>query len=354
MEKQKLSNEIYFKMVENANEAIIVIQDGKIKFFNPKILEYTGYSQKELENKPFIDFIHFDDKKILMERHLRRLQGEEFTHIYPFRLIAKNNEVRWVQVNAIIFEWEEKPATLNFITDISEQKKVEQQLEKYYLNLENLVKERTSSFYQISEKLKKLLDNIVQAFVLTVETRDSYTSGHQQRVALLSCAIAKKMNLSNDQIDAIRISSLIHDFGKIYIPIKILNKPKKLNKNEFKIMKTHPQIGYNILKEIEFPWPIAQIVWQHHEKLDGSGYPNNLLSQNILLEAKVLTVSDVIEAMTSDRPYRLAMSIEETLEEITEKKNILYDSDVVDAFLKIFKEKKWEKIKNTHRWLNLM
>ena len=170
------------------------------------------------------------------------------------------------------------------------------------------------------------------------ESKDPYTAGHQQRVSQLATAIARKMGLPEDRIEAIKFASLIHDIGKFIIPGEILSKPSKLSKTEFTLIKEHPKTGYNIIKDVEFPWEIASIILQHHERLDGSGYPMGLKDKEILLEAKILAVADVVEAMNSHRPYRPALGIDKALEEISMNKGKLYDSDAVDACIKLFKE----------------
>jgi putative nucleotidyltransferase with HDIG domain len=170
--------------------------------------------------------------------------------------------------------------------------------------------------------------------------KDPYTAGHQRGVAQLACAIAKEMGLPEEQIEGIRMAGLIHDIGKITIPAEILSRLGPLNDLEYGIIKTHSQAGYNILNgTIEFPWPVAQIVLQHHERMDGSGYPQGLSGEEILLEARILAVADVVEAMASNRPYRSARGIDKALKEISRNKGILYDPEVVDACLKLFTEK---------------
>lgn len=202
---------------------------------------------------------------------------------------------------------------------------------KYQHDLEQLVRERTAS-------LRRAMEGIVQAMGLTVESRDPYTSGHQRGVAMLSAAIAEEMGLSEDRIEGIRMAGLIHDLGKIAVPAEILSKPIRLMDYEFALIQTHPQVGYDILKGIEFPWPIAQMVYQHHEKMDGSGYPQGLVGEDILLEARILCVADVVEAMASHRPYRPAVGLEKALEEISENAGSLYDPEAVKACLTLFRE----------------
>ncbi|MCX5993838.1 MAG: HD domain-containing protein [Chloroflexi bacterium] len=172
-----------------------------------------------------------------------------------------------------------------------------------------------------------------------VEIRDPYTSGHQQKVADLATAIAREMKLDDARIDHIRMAAVIHDIGKMYVPSDILSKPGRLSEIEFSLIKTHSQSGYDIVKSMDFPCSMAQAVLQHHERLDGSGYPNGLKGEDTLLEAKILTVADVVEAMASNRPYRPALGIDKALEEISNNRGRLYEADVVDTCVKLFKEK---------------
>ena len=189
------------------------------------------------------------------------------------------------------------------------------------------------------ENLKKVMNSTVLAITMTIEKRDPYTSGHQQRVADLSRNIAREIGLSDDEIEGIYIAAAIHDLGKISLPAEILSKPVKLSDIEVSLIQAHSQTGYDILKGIEFPWPIAQIVHQHHERMNGSGYPRGLRGNKILPEARILAVADVVEAMASHRPYHPAQPIEMALDEISDNKGKLYDPEVVDACLKLFKKK---------------
>jgi PAS domain S-box-containing protein len=215
----------------------------------------------------------------------------------------------------------ENTATLVVSVDISDRKIAERELQRSM------------------EKLGKALEGSIKAIARTVETRDPYTAGHQQRVADLATAIAKEMTLSEDRIDGLRLAGVIHDLGKVAIPVAILNKPGRISKIELNLIKTHAQVGFDILKTIEFPWPIAQIVLQHHERMNGTGYPSGLSGDEILLEARILGVADVVEAMASHRPYRPALGIETALEEISTNKGELYDGEVVTACLVLFNEK---------------
>jgi PAS domain S-box-containing protein/putative nucleotidyltransferase with HDIG domain len=189
------------------------------------------------------------------------------------------------------------------------------------------------------EKLKKTVQATVRALTSALEMRDPYTVGHQRRVTDLACAIAKELGFSTEKIEGMRIIGFLHDIGKMAVPAEILTKPGKLGEHEFNIIKTHAEAGYNILKEIDFPCAVAKVVAQHHERLNGSGYPKGLHGSEIMLEARILAVADVVEAMSSHRPYRPGLGTEAALQEITGKKGILYDPEVVDVCVKLFTEK---------------
>jgi len=208
--------------------------------------------------------------------------------------------------------------------DITDRKRVEQQLK------------------DALESLRKALGGTIEVIALTVEMKDPFTAGHQKRVANLARAIATEMKLSAEQIDGIRIAGAIHDIGKISVPSEILSKPSQLSTIEFEIIRNHPKAGYQILKEIEFPWPVAKIILQHHERINGSGYPAGITGKEIVLEAKVLAVADVVEAMASHRPYRPALGISESLKEISQNKGILFDEQAVRACLRLFTKKKFK------------
>lgn len=214
-------------------------------------------------------------------------------------------------------------------------------VEEHSATLVELTKQE-ATVSQDTDSLRVVLSETVQSIVTLCETRDPYTASHQQKVARLACAIASEMGLSDDQIEGIRVMGLIHDTGKVAVPSEILSKPGKLSNYEFGIIKNHSQVAYNILKGLKFPWPVAKAILQHHERLDGSGYPNGISGEEIILEARILSVSDVVEAMASHRPYRPALGIEKALEEITRNKGIGYDVNVVEACIKLFAQKRFK------------
>lgn len=322
-QKLKESEERYRVVVENAHDSIIISQDLKLVFANSSAVKNIGYSMETLTSGRFTSFIHPEDRNMVADYSLRRINGENVPASYPFRIICQDGRVKWVELNSTIIEWNKRPATLNFLNDITERKLLEE--------------ERLESY----NRIKKTLQATVHSIALLVETKDPYTSGHQERVSQLAHAIAREMDLSEDEQEFITTTAIIHDLGKVSIPSEILGKPTKLTETEYELIKIHSQSGYNILKDIDFPWPVAIVVLQHHERLNGSGYPQHLQGDDILLEARILAVADVVEAISSHRPYRSSLGINFALNEITKNKGILYDADVVDICLKLFHDKKF-------------
>ena len=558
------SEEKYRLVVENAREGIIVAQDGKIKFANRTTPEQLGYTPEELSSISFIDLVHPDDRRMVIERHLRRLKGEVFEDVCAFRVVRRDGRVAWVELQAVLIEWEGKDATLNFLTDITVRRQAEEKLnqraalldaaydsiiaydpegkiiyanetacslrgytkeEMLAMNMRQLVpqeelprlderqkqlaeqgelscegvqvKKNGSVFlvdthlrlvelaghkltiaahrditarkqmekflianearyrslfehnpvavysvdrqgrftsanaaamrltgyseeealtlsmadvvaadyidtmrahfqdslrgepqsyesainakdgqridiyitstpividggivgtYGIAEDisgrkkaaldLKAALEHVEAALESTLnaiatmsELRDPYTAGHQKRVTQLALAIAGDLGLPADRVETLRVAGLLHDVGKVYVPAEILSKPGKLSELEFGLAKAHAEAGYDVVRTIVFPGPIAQIVRQHHERLDGSGYPQGLSGDQIMQEAKILAVADVVEAMMSHRPYRPALGMDIALEEISRNRGLLYDEQVTDACICLLREK---------------
>ncbi len=320
------SEEKYRLVVENAKESIIITQDMKLVFVNNAAISMVGYSKEILTLKSFTDFIHPDDRNMVVDHHIKRIKGEEVPPVYSFRVIGQDGTVIWCELNAAVIQWKGKPATLNFLNNITERRKSEEELK------------------QTLESLRKSIGATIQTMVSAVEMRDPYTAGHQLRVADLACSIAAEIGLPQDKIDGIRMAGSIHDIGKLSIPAEILSKPTKLTDIEFSLIKEHSRSGYEMLKDVESPWPLAQIVYQHHERMNGSGYPRNLKGKEILIEARIMAVADVVEAMASHRPYRPGLGIEVALEEIEKNKGIFYDDAVADACLRLFREKGYQLI----------
>ncbi|OGD09667.1 MAG: histidine kinase [Candidatus Aminicenantes bacterium RBG_13_62_12] len=204
------------------------------------------------------------------------------------------------------------------------------------------ISERVRADREIREgwaRLRQALEGTIQAFAMTIEIRDPHTAGHQRRVAQLAEAIGREMGLNDEATQGLRVMGNIHDIGKIFVPVEILNKPGKISSLDYTIIQSHPQAGYDILKNIHFPWPVAKAVLQHHERLNGSGYPAGLCGEDIMLEARILSVADVVEAISANRPYRFNGELELAFREIMDNRGVLYDSRAVDACLRVFKEK---------------
>ncbi|UNC91632.1 HD domain-containing phosphohydrolase [Candidatus Contubernalis alkaliaceticus] len=223
-----------------------------------------------------------------------------------------------------------KALHLKEITD--KKQRLEEANRHHQENLEQLVEERTRALHQSMQSSIKVLASML-------DLRDPYTAGHQRRAGNLASAIGRELGLSNNVIEGLRVTGYLHDIGKIALPAEILAKPGKINELEYEIIKTHAAQGYTILKDLELPWPVAQVVCQHHERLDGSGYPIGLKNEDILTEAKILMVADVVEAMSSHRPYRTSLGIEMALEEIEENSGRLYDPQAVTVCLQLFRDK---------------
>lgn len=566
----------YRLLVENANDAILLIQDDVVKFVNYQAVASFGYSEREFLTTSVFDLIHPDDRPVVIERYLQKIRGNNQPTRFTYRAIHKNGQIRWIENSSVMVKWQGRPATLNLIVDVTERMRAEEELresenrlraqyhgipiptftwrkrgedfilvslndrakaivgdrtgaflgrsateiyqnrpaaltsfrrcfdEKRVIQLEtrsenfmpgriamvtfvyvppdsvmvhaddvterrqaedalrnsearyqflaesmadvvftvdmNLVttyvspsiermlgfspserlaqsvgqqlspesqrlvldvlaeelereKEagidpdrsrtleleyyhkdgsirhlvtyiramrdaggRLTGFYgshhditdrkRAEEELQRTLESLrksfgatIQVMVSAVESRDPYTAGHQNRAADLARAIAAEMELPRETIDGVQMAAAIHDIGKLSVPAEILSRPTKLSAPEFYLIKEHAQKGYDILKDVESPWPLAEIVYQHHERLDGSGYPRSLKGDEILLEARIMAVADVVESMASHRPYRPARGIGKALEEIEKHKGVLYDRRVVEACLRLFRER---------------
>jgi PAS domain S-box-containing protein/putative nucleotidyltransferase with HDIG domain len=315
------SEERYRDVVENAHESIVITQGMKVVFANRAAADNTGYSIESLKTGLFTNLIHPDDIKLVSDYHLKRLNGEDVPSVYSFRIICKDGTIKWVELSATIIQWEKEPATLNFLKDITERKLLDEERNENY------------------KKTRETLDATVNSIAMIVETRDPYTTGHQLRVSHLARDIAIQMGLSGDEREFITTAAIIHDIGKLSIPSEILSKPTKLTALEFELIKTHSQSGYNILKDIKFPWPVATVILQHHERINGTGYPHKLKGDEILLESRIVSVADVVEAISSHRPYRPTLGINFALDEITKNRGILYDANVVDYCIKLLNDK---------------
>ena len=327
-EALKNSEAKYRNIFENAVEGIYQSTiEGRFITVNAAFARMAGYDSPEelIESIRDIEtqfYVHSEDR----ERFMRIMETDGFVDGFEVEFYKKDGSTFWVVINARTVKDEQGKIIYNegLMEDITIRKHSEEQL------------------HQTLDRLNKAVSTTIQVLVSAVEMRDPYTAGHQSRVAKIACAIATEMGLPQDKIEGIGMAGSIHDIGKLSIPAEILTKTTKLSNIEFLMIKEHSQSGYEMLKNVESPWPLAQIVYQHHERMNGTGYPRNLKGNEILMEARIMAVADVVEAMASHRPYRAAFGIEIVLEEIEKNKGIIYDADVADACLKLFREKGYQ------------
>jgi PAS domain S-box-containing protein/putative nucleotidyltransferase with HDIG domain len=337
------SEEKYRALVETIVEGILILDfTGRILFVNKALSDMMGYAiPEEYMGKNVFDFIAPEHKKRAFEDLVRVYKGE-WGFLVTYKVLKKNGTPLWIEVLGRAMPYEGQKAALMVVRDITKRKQLEEEIRKAKETLETKVKERTSELKSSLEKVERLLKETVGALSTAVEAKDPYTAGHQKSVAKLACAIITEMGLPKERIDGMHIAAIVHDIGKIHIPAEILTKPDKLTKAERQLINTHSRYGHEILHGIEFPWPVAEIVLQHHERINGSGYPLGLKGDKICLEAKILAVADTVEAMATDRPYRASIGLKRALEEISSKQGVLYDPDVVRTCLKLFNKKKFK------------
>jgi PAS domain S-box-containing protein/putative nucleotidyltransferase with HDIG domain len=334
------SEEKYRLLVETIVEGILILDFmGQALFANKALADMLGFdTPEECIGKNVFDFIAPDHKK-QASKDLSRVNKGEWGFTVNYKVLKRNREPFWVEVLGRSMTYEGRNAGLMVVRDITERKQMEEEIRSAKQSLEIKVKERTLELKSSLEKGERLLKETVEALSTAVEAKDPYTAGHQKSVAKLACAIAAEMGFTREQVDGMHMSAIIHDIGKIHIPAEILTKPGKLSEAETQLINTHAQYGYDILHGIEFPWPISEIILQHHERINGSGYPSGLSGDKICLEAKVLAVADTVESMATDRPYRTSLGLKKALKEISNKQGILYDSDIVAICLKLFNKK---------------
>jgi len=314
------SETLFRKLFEDTAvvKLIIDMDTGNIIDANEAAAVFYGWSREQLKQMKIqeINTLSPEEVKKVMEKaRIKKKIHLEFRHR------RADGSVRDVDVFSSNVEVKGKNLLHVIIHDITDRKRAEEELK------------------DTLESLRRAVGVTIQVMVSVVEIRDPYTAGHQLRSANLACAIATEMGLPQDKILGLRMAGSIHDIGKLSVPAEILSKPTKLTELEFSLIKEHARKGCEILKNVESPWPLAQIVSQHHERMDGSGYPRKLKGDEILLEARIMAVADVVEAMASHRPYRSALGIDAALEEIEKNRGIFYDDAVADACLRLFREK---------------
>jgi PAS domain S-box-containing protein/putative nucleotidyltransferase with HDIG domain len=317
-----------YRTIFDAVRPMIMYKDkeGVIQRINKSGAATVNRDPKEMVGKTLYDFFPAAEADKFAEEDKQVIASGKPLIGLISEYTRPSGRKRWAQIDRIPY-FDANGDVMGIITlsqDITRRKLAEQNLEKSYASL------------------KKTLNDAIQTMVKIVEMRDPYTAGHQQKVADLATAIAGKMNLEDTRIEQLKMAAVVHDIGKMQVSSDILSKPGKLSHNELELIQAHAQHGYDIVKSMDFPCSIAQAILQHHERLDGSGYPNGLKGEDILLEAKILAVADTIEAMASHRPYRPALGIDKALDEISKNRGTLYDPDVVDACLEVFNSDKFQ------------
>jgi len=328
------SDERYRLLADHMKDQVWLMDlNLKITYISPSVERLMGYPFEEITNLPLDKIITATSLQTAMEffsvempTALAAPSDYVLNRKLELEFVCKDGQTLWGEV-AFSFIRDENGKPLSILgegRDITERKQAEGRLQ------------------QTLESLQKAYNTTISVMISAIEMRDPYTAGHQKKSADFARAIAAEMGLDQQKIDGIRMAGIIHDIGKLSIPAEILTKPTKLTKIEFSLIKEHARCGYEMLKDVESPWPLAEMVYQHHERMDGSGYPRNLKGDEILIEARILAVADVVEAMASHRPYRASLGIETALEEIEKNKGVLYDRDVADACLRLFREKGYE------------
>jgi len=311
----------YRRMLETAAEGIVILDaERHLTFVNQRLCDLLGYEIDELRDAS-LDVVLFPEDVPAQLKRWSQLYDEVGGH-HETRMRRKDGSPRWVLMStrAIIDEQGRFDGVLSMVSDIHARK---------------LAEERVKGTLK---QLRLTVDAAVGALAHTVEIRDPYTAGHQERVSELSVAIGRKLALRSRSITSLRIAGLIHDLGKIAVPAEILSKPGALTEHEWRLLQEHPETAFRVLREMRFPGPVARIVRNHHERLDGSGYPRGLTGDQVRIESRILAVADVVEAMSSHRPYRAALGIDAALEEISAQRDVKYDAQAVDACVALFRE----------------
>lgn len=318
------SEQRFRSLVEQSISGIYIIQDGKLAYVNPRFTDIFGFgSCDELIGVDPLTLVAEQDRGIVAENLCQRLEGELQSINYEFTALRKDGSQIVVGVHGARATHGGRPAVIGMIQNVSEKKRAEEQALRYV------------------EQLNNAFMHTVEVATNLIELRDPYTAGHENRVGQLAVAIGADLGFDAQHQEGLRIGGYLHDIGKITVPAEILAKSGKLSSAEYTLIKSHPQAGYDVLKNVDFPWPVADIVYQHHEHMDGSGYPRGLKGDEIRLEARIMTVADVVEAMSSHRPYRQGVGIEGALAEIEHGRGTLYDPQVVDSCLRLFREKSY-------------
>ena len=311
----------FSSLMQQSIAGVYIVQDGQLAYVNPHFAGMFGYgSVSEIKGCKVEDLVASQWRERVLDNMNQRLAGNcHRTHI-EFVALRRDGSEFEVSADGAVATFQGRPALVGLIEDMSDHHKTADALKAYV------------------SKLELAVLGTVQVASSMVEMRDPYTAGHERRVGEIAAAIGRKMKLDSHRIEGLRIIGQVHDIGKIGIPAEILSKPGRLSRSEMDLIREHSQKGFEILKTVEYPWPIADAVLQHHERLDGSGYPQGLSGDEIVIEARIMAVADTIEAMSAHRPYRAGLGIDAALNEIERGNGIQYDPESADACLQLFRE----------------
>jgi PAS domain S-box-containing protein len=308
-------------MLEQNIAAIFMVEGGRFTFANRRAGEILGRTPEELTGQGVLDLVAPGDRRKLLHTMRKLISGEQKAVEETFGALRKDGTLADIGTHAVLATLHGKPAVLGIAQDIGERRKAQEEIDRYIARLEHTVL------------------GTLEAVSLMVELRDPYTSGHEKRVGDLAAAIGLEMGLDDNRVKGLRLTGYVHDIGKISAPAEILAKPGILTRMEMELIKGHCQSGYDVLKKVDFPWPVAEVILQHHERMNGSGYPRGLRGEAILLEARIVSVADVVEAMANHRPYRAGLGLDVALAEIESGSGSLYDPQVCEACLTLFRER---------------
>lgn len=307
-------------LIEQSIASVYIIQDGQLTYLNPRFSEILGFSEaEELLGKNPLTLVADKDCKRIEQLFFKLSNREILSERYICSMLHKNGSLVDVGMNGSLVTYEGESAIIGLMQDISDKKIAEEQIQCYV------------------NQLKIAFMQTVGLVTTLSEMRDPYTAGHERRVAEIAVAIGKALDLNELQLEGLKVGDYLHDVGKTSVPVEILTKPGKINNLEYELIKIHSRAGYEVLKDVDFPWPVAQIALQHHECIDGSGYPQGLKGEEILFEARIMAVADVVEAMASHRPYRAGLGLDAALAEVERGKGSLYDVAIADTCLKLFR-----------------
>ncbi len=318
----RAGEEQFRSLVEQSIAGIYILQDAKLAYVNSRFAQIFGYaSAEELIGRSPLSLVARVDRAVTVKNLRRWIEGGAQNFDYSFAGRRADGTTIEVGAHGAAAIYRGRSAVIGLIQDISEKARAEEKIQRYI------------------ERLKSAFMSTVEVTTALSEMRDPYTAGHERRVGTIAAAIGAELGFDQERIEGLRVAGFMHDIGKITIPSEILSKPGKLSAIEYKLIQGHAQAGYEVLKDVGFPWPVAQVALQHHERMNGSGYPQGLKREAILMEARIIAVADVVEAMASHRPYREAIGIDQALAEIERGRATVYDPVVADACLKLFREK---------------